>query len=116
MLSDVLLVDGDLEVTEAKEIELVQGLPAVTQQIKHLIALGKDEFFLAPGEGVPWFDLVEKPISQDRLRSVLIANLAKEPSIETIEKFEFVKIGEREVQINYEVVVAGSRISGSEIL
>ncbi len=116
MLRDLQMFEGDLVDDGNGSLAIVEGAAAVEQSINHSMKLFLGEFFLEPGEGIDWFGLAEKPFLASRIRDAIIAQLAKEPAIESIEEFT-IDAGEepRSIKAAWVVIASGERISGSEV-
>lgn len=116
MLRDLQLIDGDLVDDANGSLVVLEGSDAVIQSVTNSLKLFLGEFFLEPTDGVDWFGIVEKPFAALKLRDAIIAQLAKEPAIESIESLSIQKgATPRSVQVDIVVVAGGERITLSEV-
>ena len=115
MLKDLKITEGDLVDDGNGSLEYVEGADAVVQSINHSLKLFLGEFFLEPGEGVDWFGIVEKPFGAKKIRDAIIAQLLKEPAIESIEEFNIEPGTEpRSIKVSWSVMAGGTRIDGGD--
>lgn len=115
MLKDMKIIEGDLVDDGNGSLAYVDGADAVTQNINHSLKLFLGEFFLEPGEGVDWFGIVEKPFAAKKLRDAIIAQLIKEPAIESIEEFNIEPgTAKRSIKVSWSVMAGGTRIDGGD--
>lgn len=116
MLRDLQLIDGDLVDDANGSLCILEGSDAVIQSITNSLKLFLGEFFLEPTEGIDWFGIVEKPFAAQKLRDAIIAQLTKEPAIESIESLTIQKGNlPRSVQVEIVAFAGGERIEFSEV-
>jgi hypothetical protein len=116
-MSDIRLDHNHDIYINGGNLELVSDVDETVQLIKQTLKFFKGEWFLDETLGIPYFELMEKPINIELIKSVLIATIAKIPNVLAIEKFELDYLGTtRQLNINFTLKVGNNIISMNEVI
>lgn len=122
-----LITLKEIEISGIRQLEFkngrftrIEGRPAVIQRLENRIRRFLDEFFDGPGEGIDWLDIFNSRIDEDRIETVIRAELLKDEFVQSVltvdvsidrkvrtAKVEFNAVGIDDIPVGGEVIISG---------
>lgn len=103
--------EGDLYLTELSDLATVESDAATIQEIRSRLLLLQGENFLDIREGMPWFALSDKSVSNARRRAAIRACILTVPSIADVPVLDLLLDREtRQLAVTFEARTINGRI------
>jgi len=112
-LKTLEIEDGELKF-EATTFPVLTGVDALAQSVENRIRLLLNEWFLSPGKGIDWLDILGgKPVLEAQIEEAVKNEILKEDKVLDITEFsiEFVN-NTRELKIDFVLETTEGTLTG----
>jgi hypothetical protein len=81
--------NGDLVINQLNNFKMIDGEDEVRQRNRLTLGTRAGEWFLDSSFGLPWFELMEKGVTNDEIEREIVAALLEDDSVKEITEMEF---------------------------